>query len=274
MPQTGSTEATLVEKNSTSRKIEFLGLPFDNLSMSELLTEIESSVKHRTRNLIFTPNVALLIWSRKDAYLKEAYRTCTTLTVDGYAIYYAMKLLGLPIKATLSPSVFYHPLLDQADRNKYRLYLVGARPHVVQKNVEVLETDYPGIQVVGSHHGYFDPLNPPPELLMDIAQKQVDVVLVGMSTPQKEQFIREHCDDMQAAVYIGVGGMFDIMAGEAKYAPRLVRVLALEWLYRLVQEPRRLWKRYLLTNSQFLYLVFLEVLKRLFYPGTPRPKAK
>lgn len=248
-------------------KIEFLGLTFYNVTMKELLTIINDTIQNGNSIKIFTPNVALLMWSRKDSYLSGVYKSCDILTVDGYAIYYAMKLLNLPIKATLSPSVFYHPLIEQATEKKYKIYLVGAREGVVKKNVENLSEMYPGINIVGFHNGYFDVTSPPEELIEDIKEKDVDLLLVGMSSPLKEKLVEFLMEETNTKVYIGVGGMFDIIAGETQYAPKWMRVLALEWLYRLSQEPRRLIKRYLTTNSKFLFLLLKEIVRKYALKG-------
>jgi N-acetylglucosaminyldiphosphoundecaprenol N-acetyl-beta-D-mannosaminyltransferase len=115
---------------------------------------------------------------------------------------------------------------------------------------------------LGSHHGYFDMENPPEDLIRDIKEKQPKVLLVGMSTPYKEKFVVSNMQEMGVHVSLGVGGMFDIAAGEADFAPEWIRKCCLEWLYRLLQEPRRMWKRYLTTNSVFLWLFFKALIRR------------
>ena len=251
-----------VAQRIMEEKIEFMGLAFDNLTIDELMLKFDFAIQNKSLLKVFTPNVALLIWSRHDAFLKKAFSTCEVLTIDGQAIYYAMKMLRLPVKATLSPSIFYHPMLNHFEKNSYRLYLVGAKATTVEKNADYLKANHPGIELLGWHHGYFDVDDPPKPLLEDIRDRKPDIVLVGMTTPLKEKFIFRYAETMGASICIGVGGMFDIIAGEAKYAPAIVRKHALEWLFRLVQEPRRLWWRYLSTNTEFLWLMLIELFKR------------
>ncbi len=243
-------------------KIDFLGLQFDNLNKQEALDKIEQFIQEKTPRKIFTPNVSLLIAARKNKFLKEVYDSCDLLTVDGMAIYYAMKIMGTPVKESLSASLLFYPLLEISQQKGYSIYMVGAQEEIVQKAANNLRTEYPGIQIVGSHHGYFDMENPPRELIKDIQEKKPDIMLVGMSSPYKEKFVVSNLQDIKIPVSLGVGGMFDIAAGMADFAPEWIRVLCLEWFYRLIQEPRRMWKRYLTTNSAFLWLFFVTFLKK------------
>lgn len=242
-------------------RVEFLGLSFDNLTLAEALERIERFIRDGTPRKIFTPNVALLMWARRDESLRQVYRTCDLVTVDGMAIYYAMRLLGIPIKESVSASLLFFPLLDLAQQKGYGVFLLGAKPDVVQEAVQRLQMQFPRLRIVGWHHGYFD-LKAADPIVDLIRQARPDILLLGMSSPLKERFVEKYLSTMQVPVSIGVGGMFDIAAGRARFASPLVRKLCLEWLYRLVQEPRRMWKRYLTTNPAFILLVLRELLRR------------
>jgi len=250
--------------STTAQKVSFLGLPFDNLTVSEALDRIEEFIHEGVPRKIFTPNVSLLMSSQRDMFLRSVYQSCDMLTVDGMAIYYALHLLGTPVKASASASLLFYPLLALAQQKGYGVYLLGAREEVVCDAVERLTTEFPGIRIVGWHNGYFD-INDASEVVEDIRHTQPDILLVGMSSPLKERFVEMHLQAMNVPVSLGVGGMLDIAAGRAQFAPEWVRKMCIEWLYRLVQEPRRLWKRYATTNSRFLWLLLKEVVKqRLF----------
>ena len=146
----------------------------------------------------------------------------------------------------------------------YKIYMVGAAEDVIVDAVANLQQQYPKAQSVGSHHGYFNMEDPPAELIDDIREKAPDIMLIGMATPYKEKFVVFNKEKMGVPVSLGVGGMFDIAAGRAHFAPDWIRKLALEWLYRLAQEPRRMWRRYLTTNSIFLWLFSIELVKKIF----------
>jgi len=244
-----------------SGRIEFLGLCFDNLTLVEALGRIEQFIRERSPRKIFTPNVALLVWSRKDPFLRSVYRSCDIVTVDGMAIYYALHLVGTPVKESLSASLMFFPLLRLAQEKGYGVYLLGARDGILQAAVRNLEQQFPGIRIVGAHHGYFD-MDSAAGVVADIRKAAPDILLLGMSTPMKERFAERYLAAMNVPVTLGVGGMFDIAAGLASFAPPLIRRLCLEWLYRLLQEPRRMWKRYLTTNFVFLWLVQKELVRR------------
>jgi N-acetylglucosaminyldiphosphoundecaprenol N-acetyl-beta-D-mannosaminyltransferase len=243
------------------RRIEFLGLCFDDLTLTEALSQIERFIQERTPCKIFTPNVALLIWSRKDPFLRDVYRSCDIVTVDGMAIYYALHLVGTPVKASLSASLLFYPLLRIAEEKGHGVYLLGAKEQVLQAAVHNLRQQFPALRILGAHHGYFDVDNAS-DVVADIRRAAPDILLLGMSTPMKERFADRYLTAMNVPVTLGVGGMFDIAAGIARFAPTWVRRLCLEWLYRLLQEPRRMWKRYLTTNCAFLWLLQKELIRR------------
>jgi N-acetylglucosaminyldiphosphoundecaprenol N-acetyl-beta-D-mannosaminyltransferase len=243
------------------RRVEFLGLRFDDLSLAEALDTIEGFVRERTPRKIFTPNVALLMWSRKDPFLRRVYRSCDVVTVDGMAIYYALHLLGDPVQVCLSASLIFHPLLGLAQARGYRVYLLGAKEPILRQAVDNLGRQFPGLRIVGAHDGYFD-VDDAGAVVAEIRRARPDILLLGMSTPLKERFAERYLEEMGVPVTVGVGGMFDIAAGVARFAPPWIRKLCLEWLYRLVQEPRRLWRRYLTTNFAFLWLVQRELVRR------------
>jgi len=250
------------------RSVEFLGLRFDDLSLREALDTIEGFVRERTPRKIFTPNVALLMWSRIDPFLRRVYRSCDVVTVDGMAIYYALHLVGDPVQVCLSASLIFHPLLRLAQARGYGVYLLGAKEPILLQAVDNLRRQFPGIRIVGAHDGYFDVDNAG-AVVADIRRARPDILLLGMSTPVKERFAERYLQEMGVPVTIGVGGMFDIAAGVARFAPPWIRRLCLEWLYRLVQEPRRLWRRYLTTNFAFLWLVQREFVRRRLLRRAP-----
>jgi len=171
-------------------------------------------------------------------------------------------LLGTPFKESLSASLLYFPLMELAHRKGYRIYLVGAKEEILARCAENLQEKYPGINIVGKRDGYFNHEAPPEEFLRDVRAKKPDIMFVAMSTPYKERFLDANLEEMNVPVSIGVGGMFDITAGAATFAPSWIRKLCLEWLYRLIQEPRRMWRRYWTTNSVFLWLLLVELVRR------------
>ncbi|MCX6868259.1 MAG: WecB/TagA/CpsF family glycosyltransferase [Verrucomicrobia bacterium] len=249
------------ETAGIAEKREIFGLNFANVSVDEALDIIEDHFRSRDPLYIFTINVALLVYSREDPYVRKIYEECRLLTVDGMAIYYASKLLGKPLKASASASLMFEPLLARCAANNYKVFLIGASQATLEKAVTNLRQEHPGLRICGYHNGYFDHGNPPADLVSEINASEADLVMLGMSSPYKERFVRENMGKLNVPVFLGVGGMFDIAAGEARFAPDWIRKSCLEWLYRLLQEPRRMWKRYFYTNSVFVGL-FLKAFAR------------
>ncbi len=238
-------------------KIKLFGLNFSPLSMADTIKEIERYISIKAKPARhFTLSAELISMANADSGLKEIYDSADLLTVDSYVVYYASKLLGAGIPEPVSGSRVMLNFLPVAQKKGYKLYLLGAKREVVEKAVEKVKTDYPGIQIVGWHDGYFGQNEA--EVADEIKRKTPDVLFVAMTSPLKERFINNNIDKMNVPVAIGVGGIFDIISGKCRLAPGWVSRLGLEWLYRFIQEPRRMWRRYVITNTKFLLLVLRE----------------
>jgi N-acetylglucosaminyldiphosphoundecaprenol N-acetyl-beta-D-mannosaminyltransferase len=151
-------------------------------------------------------------------------------------------------------------LLARAEREQFGVYLLGARPEVLAAAARRIRTRWPALRLAGTADGYFQ-AEEAGARARAVAESGAQIVIVGMGVPRQEYFVETHWNALGANVAIGVGGSLDVLAGMRHRAPRAVRTLGLEWLFRLVQEPRRLWRRYLVTNSQFTYLLVKEFLR-------------
>lgn len=246
-------------------KIDMLGLKFDNLSLQESLDTIETFIQEGRPRQIFTPNAALVVWAHQDSYLRDVYNRTDMLTADGFGVTMASRLLRKPVKGNVPAVSMFFDFLPIAEAKGYRIYLFGARPEVVEKATANIRREYPKIQIVGFHHGHYR-ADEESAILADIKAAQPHIVFVAMSTPQKERFIDTFKEQLGVPVMVGVGGTFDIAAGVTKLAPGWIRRNGIEWLYRLIQEPRRLWRRYATTHPAFIYLVarsfFIDLFRR------------
>jgi N-acetylglucosaminyldiphosphoundecaprenol N-acetyl-beta-D-mannosaminyltransferase len=153
-------------------------------------------------------------------------------------------------------------MLERGQKNGYRVYLLGATEEVNRTVAERITVDYPGVIVAGRRNGYFS-ADEEEAIANDIAQARPDVLLVAITSPKKEQFLARWSDRIKVPICHGVGGSFDVYAGKVKRAPLSWQRCGMEWLYRLLQEPGRMWKRYLVTNSLFCWLVVREMGRRL-----------
>lgn len=249
-------------------KVEFLGLQLDNLTMEETLERIDGFVKEKRPRKIFAPNAALYMYAAWDPSLKPIYETCDLLLADSMGVYYGSRLLGNPVREAVNAARLMVRLLERSPAKGFRLYFLGAEKEVCETAVANVRRQYPEIQIVGWHDGYFGERGER-EVVADIIEKRPDILFVAMSTPQKELFVEKNLQTMRVPVSLGVGGTFDILAGKYSMAPAWVTRFCMEWLYRLMQEPGRLWKRYLVTNTTFVLLVLRAFMsQRLFFRRT------
>lgn len=240
----------MLDQDIAPRKIDFLGMHFHDVTMQDALHFLESFVKSGRPHRIFSINVACYVESLEDSTLRAFYESCELLTLDGMGLFYAGKLLGLPFRETVPASYLTLELLKIAAEKKYRIYILGSKPAHLRRAIDNIRQRYPDVNIVGSFHGYFTP-EEEAAVVEQIAQTNPDILLIGISTPIKEQFVARNFNLLNAPVQIGIGGTIDVLAGVLHLPPSWVRRAGLEWVNRLMQEPRRLWKRYLRTNVAF-----------------------
>jgi len=161
-----------------------------------------------------------------------------------------------------------------ADRRNLRIYFLGASEDVVSRVVACVQNLYPGVQIAGHRDGYFDLEREGPVIAEGIRVSSADILFVAMPSPKKENFLRRWIAEMEVPVCHGVGGSFDVLAGVVKRAPQWMQRAGLEWLYRVIQEPRRMWRRYLITNSKFLALSLWEIIRCRLLSRALRRKAE
>nr|WP_269438337.1 WecB/TagA/CpsF family glycosyltransferase [Phosphitispora fastidiosa] len=193
-----------------------------------------------------------------DPDFKACLDDALLVTADGIGIVIAARLLGKPLKQRVTGIDLTTALFKQAVAKKYRLYFVGAKPGVAEKAAENIRNSYPGIEIVGTQHGYFTDDN---EIIKDIKNKKPDILLAALGMGKQEKWIAERVEPAGIPVSIGVGGSFDVFAGAAKRAPQWVQDAGVEWLYRLVRQPSRF--RRMLQLPRFLVAVLLS----RFFPG-------
>lgn len=241
--------------------ISFSEIEIHRARMNEVLNWMEEGIRDRRPRFLCTLNAAGLVWANKNPDLKKIYQGADLATCDSTVFYYALKLLRRPVPQPLEACQIMFAFLEKNFRKGYRFYFLGAAPEVLQQAIENLKKKYPGIQIAGYHHGYFPP-EEAPQIAAAIRNAKPDCLFVGMSSPFKEEFLTLYKEAMGVPIGLGVGGGIDILAGKYRLAPVWMRKLGLAWFYRLLLEPSRMWKRYLTTNSAFLWLFFKTLLGR------------
>ena len=223
----------------------------------EVITRCEAAIRTRSRVLIGVVNAAKLVNLRKDAKLRDSLLACDMILADGQSVVWASKILSKPLPERVAGIDLFEGLLDLADQKHYSVYLLGAAPAVVAALAETISSRFPNAVIAGWRDGYF--VDEEAEGVADeITTSRPDMLFLGMASPKKEIFLGRFGASLGVPVLHGVGGSFDVMAGVTQRARGSWQRLGFEWAYRLKQEPRRLWRRYLRTNTRFILQVIIE----------------
>lgn len=234
------------------------GLEVDALTMEQTVALAERAVRQHERLLIGVVNAAKIAKLSADPVLRASLLEADVLLADGQSVVWASRLLRQPLPERVAGIDLFEQLLGVADREHLRVFLLGARPDVLAQVEREIAVRWPGVVVAGSRDGYFTDAEAD-EVADQIAGCAPDLLFLGMTTPKKELFIGRYGERLGVPVQHGVGGSFDVLAGVTARAPRVWQRCGMEWAYRVAQEPRRLWRRYLVTNLVFLGLVGLEL---------------
>ena len=212
----------------------------------------------RAPHTVITANAAILCMMRRDAELREACRRGDLVLPDGMPVVWTSRLAGVPFPERVAGVDMMVRLLETASERRLSVYFLGARPEVVAELARRCARDYPGLVVAGFRDGYFGPAEQE-GVIEQVRRAAPHMLFVGMPSPFKETWCERHRLALDVPVIMGVGGSFDVLAGYVRRAPRLMQSMGLEWSWRLAMEPRKMWKRYLVTNSEYLWLAAREI---------------
>jgi N-acetylglucosaminyldiphosphoundecaprenol N-acetyl-beta-D-mannosaminyltransferase len=231
------------------RLVALLGIPIDTFNMQETIDQIVEFVHngHSTGKgyQIATANTDFIVKAIQDPELSSILQTTDLITADGMPLVWAAKLLGAQIEERVAGSDFVPILAERAEQEGFSLYLLGAAPGVAAKAADVLMESFPDLKIVGIKSPPFMPVAEMDDSIVDqINSADPDILLVAFGNPKQEMWISLNKHKLRVPVMIGIGGTLDFISGTMKRAPQWMHPLGLEWLFRLLQEPRRLWKRY------------------------------
>ena len=241
----------------TPRQVLF-GLDIDALTLEQVLARCDDQLALRKRLLIGVVNAAKVVKLHRDDLLRDSLLECDLLLADGQSVVWASKVLRRPLPERVAGIDLFEQLVAKAAADDRSIYLLGAKPEVLARLETELSRRFPGVRIVGSRDGYFTDAESA-GVAAAITASGADMLFLGMTSPKKEIFLGKYADSLGVPILHGVGGSFDIFAGIIKRAPRIWQRLGCEWLYRLLQEPGRLWRRYLTTNSAFLVMTLREL---------------
>jgi N-acetylglucosaminyldiphosphoundecaprenol N-acetyl-beta-D-mannosaminyltransferase len=238
-----------------------LGCPVDRLSLKETSNLCRGIIDSGKFARQVSVNAAKLVAMRKNERLRAAVISSDIISADGQAIVWASRLLGDRLPGRANGTDLMWELIHVAERYGYGIYILGATKEVLAQAVQNLEEQFPNLKIAGYHDGYFsdDEL---PAVVESIRAAAPQILFLAISSPKKEYFLHDHFDKLAVPFAMGVGGSIDIVAGITKRAPRWMHSAGMEWLYRVIQEPRRMWRRYLVTNTVFLALLLRAMLAR------------
>lgn len=255
-----STLSPTVPAGEPASRVDVLSCAIDRVDLAGALARCEEAIATRSYVQHMAINAAKLVAMRDDPELARVIRGCELVTADGQAVVWASRVLRDPLPERVAGIDLMEALLARAADRGYRVYILGARQEVLDEAVRRLRARHPDLQLAGCRDGYFA-AEEEDEVAAGIAAARADVLFVAMSSPHKELFLGRHGPQMGVPFVMGVGGAIDVVSGITKRAPHLMQRLGLEWLYRLLQEPRRLFRRYAVTNARFVQLVLRERLQ-------------
>ena len=237
----------------------FAGVTIDNLSLQESVLYIKKLLRGQRSHYIITPNAAHIVLFQKDEEFRKAYAKASLVLPDGMPLIWASRFLKPRLKERITGTDLLLSLCRVSVREKYSIFLLGAENKVIEKAKNTLLITFPGLRIAGVHHGYFSDDN---TIIEKINELQPDILFIGMGFSKQEKWISRNINELNVKVAVAIGGVFDVIAGKFKPSPRAIQNYGLEWLWRMLQEPRRLWKRYLIGNTLFILLVLKEMIKK------------
>jgi N-acetylglucosaminyldiphosphoundecaprenol N-acetyl-beta-D-mannosaminyltransferase len=258
---------TAVVPPPVSPRFELLGVEVEALSMAQLDGIIADAVDNQRRVIIGNHNLHSIYHYHHDSKMRQFYEVADHIHVDGMAVIGCGRLLGTPLRREhrVTYADWMASIAQAAAENQWRIFYLGSCPGVAERGAEVLRRRYPGL-LMRTSHGFFDATPGSLEaqaVLSKIEAWRPHLLITGMGMPRQEHWIVDHAEKVSANVIMNGGAALDYFAGAIPMPPRWAGPLGLEWLFRLLAEPRRLWKRYLVEPWFILYKVTLEIKKRL-----------
>lgn len=234
--------------------IEILECPIHSLGMKETIHVIDQNIQKREPIHHVVVNAAKLVNMRKDAQLKESVLGSDIINADGQSVVWAASILGKQLPERVAGIDLMENLVDLAHKRGYKIFFFGAKEEVVKEVVRMYGKKYSPQIIAGYRNGYYS-AEEEQIIAEQIGNSGADMLFVAITSPRKEIFLNTYKAIIQIPFVMGVGGSFDVVSGKTQRAPLWMQSSGLEWFYRVLQEPRRMWKRYLVTNTKFIWML-------------------
>lgn len=236
-------------------KITLFDIAIDSLTMNETIQRIDEAIKTKKQIVHNSINANKVVLMSKDPKLKSSLEQANIINADGQSIIWASRFLKTPLPERVPGIDLMSNLMALANEKNYKVFLFGAKEEVVKKVADHYGTLYQNDIIANYRNGYFSE-SEELEIVHQINNSGANILFVAIPSPQKENFINKYKSQMtNINLLMGVGGSFDVFAGKVKRAPNWMQNIGFEWFYRLIQEPRKMWKRYLIGNIEFLFLL-------------------
>ena len=233
--------------------IKILGVNIDRVNLEQAVERVRELISIQSQSsLIVTPNSEMLAMASEDKQLTDILNSADLATPDGIGVVIASKILGKPLEERVAGFDLITELFQEFAEEEINFYFLGGKPGIVDQAVLNLKDKYSNLNISGYHHGYLD-RESQEQVITEINNKDIDLLLVGMGVPLQEKFLDNNLKKLRVGAAVTVGGSFDVLAGEVNRAPLWMQKAALEWFYRLLQEPSRFGR--MLTLPKFIFLV-------------------
>lgn len=252
-----STTIKQEKKLGNNKRITILNTMVDVLNVEETIQLVEQYVLEKEPLHLMGVNADKINEVNENVKMKEIVNSCGIINADGASVILASKFLGNPLPERVAGVDLMQSLVSLSEEKGYSIYLLGAKQEVVEKTAEVLQERHPSLKISGFHNGYFKQ-DDWSRISDEIEKVKPDFVFVGITSPMKEYLIEFLQNDGHNCVFMGVGGSFDVISGNIPRAPLWMQKMNLEWLFRVIQEPKRLFKRYFVGNTKFIKNIFKE----------------
>lgn len=242
---------------STKPRVSMLGADIDVLNVSETIELVEQYIIQKEPLHLVGVNADKINEMRENERLRSIVNGCGVINADGASVVMASKFLKKPLPERVAGIDLMQDLIQLSEQKGYKVFLLGAKQEVVEKTAQTLQDKHPGLILTGIHNGYFSEKEWP-EISDILRAAETDFVFVGITSPMKEYLVEYLQKEGHRCVFMGVGGSFDVISGNIPRAPLWMQKSNLEWLFRVIQEPRRLFKRYFVGNWKFIMAVLRE----------------
>ncbi|HLG14399.1 MAG TPA: WecB/TagA/CpsF family glycosyltransferase [Blastocatellia bacterium] len=257
----GQTDTGTRRRGERESRVTIAGVAVDNLGFDETLERIDALAGEGGPHYMAVVNAAKIVGANRDEELLRVLHGADLVTADGMSVVWASRLLGRPLKERVTGIDLFEKLVGHAAARGLSVFFFGAREDSVRGVAELFGSRHSNLKIAGMRDGYFAE-SESERIAGEINRSGADLLFVALGSPAQEKWIAANIERSGVRFALGVGGSFDHLSGRARRAPRWMQRAGLEWLYRLLSEPRRLWRRYMVGNTLFIWLVVTQLLRR------------